>query len=271
VRAEAETPRLHPNRLALTWFGHSTTTLELDGATVLTDPILRRRVGHLIRFDGWVPPIPDKVDVILVSHAHRDHLDLASLRSLPRSAALIVPKGAGRTLAKLGFRDVIELVEGARVAVAGLRVQATHAEHARGRGLRTAGPTPLGYVVRGSLTAYFAGDTDLFEAMASLEPRLDLALLPISGWGARLPAGHLDAARAARALQLIGPRVAVPIHWGTLRPFYRAAPYDADASAAVQFAALAHAVAPRVEVRILRPGERCTIGVDNARGQSGCG
>jgi L-ascorbate metabolism protein UlaG (beta-lactamase superfamily) len=106
----------------------------------------------------------------------------------------------------------------------------------------------VGYLVGG---AYFAGDTDLFSGMESI--RAHVALLPVGGWGPRVPAGHLDPARAARALQLLRPKVAIPIHWGGFRPFYKRAPYFADAGR--EFAELASSTAPGVEVRILQPGE----------------
>src|SRR5262249_42087815 len=107
----------------------------------------------------------------------------------------------------------------------GVRLRVTHAEHAPGRGWGSSGPRPVGYVVEGSRTVYFAGDTDLFDGMDGLADGLDVALLPVGGWGPRLPAGHLDPDGAARALLLLRPRIAVPIHWGTLRPFYRTRPY----------------------------------------------
>jgi L-ascorbate metabolism protein UlaG (beta-lactamase superfamily) len=113
----------------------------------------------------------------------------------------------------------------------------------------------VGYAVLGSARVYFAGDTDLFAGMAGLVEQLDIALLPIWGWGPSLGTGHLDPGRAAEALALLAPRLAVPIHWGTLRPFYRTPrarylrePVDA-------FVAAAGELAPRVAVRVLGPGE----------------
>ena len=246
--------------LAVTWLGHSTTLVELDQTRVLTDPLLRQRAAHLVRSGPRPSPeAMDAADVILISHAHRDHLDVPSLRVLPRDVLLVVPRGAGRMVAKLGFRSVVEVVEGAEIAAGTVRVWATHADHAAGRGVRQRGPVPVGYLIVGSQSVYFAGDTDVFAGMASLQPGLDLALLPIGGWGPRIPAGHLDAARAAEALVLLAPRVAVPIHWRTFRPFYRVRPYGDDASAGARFEAFAHERAPEVDVRLLAPGERCTI------------
>jgi L-ascorbate metabolism protein UlaG (beta-lactamase superfamily) len=212
--------------------------LELGETTVLTDPVLRNRVAHLVRpGPSWHAPY-DAPDVVLISHGHRDHLDRPSLALLDRGARVVAPRGLGKAIRRLGFADVIEVEEGDDVNV-GLRIRVTHAEH---------NGHAVGYLVGG---VYFAGDTDLFPGMTALHP--DVALLPVGGWGPRVPAGHLDPARAVRALQMLEPRVAIPIHWGGFRPFYKRAPYRADAGQ--EFAELASAGAPDVEVRVLQPGE----------------
>jgi L-ascorbate metabolism protein UlaG (beta-lactamase superfamily) len=240
--------------VGLTWLGHSTTLLEVDGTRVLTDPVLRRRFAHLVR-RAPDPELGDEpVDAVLISHAHRDHLDLPSLRLVPREARVIVPRGVARHVARAGFSDVTELHEGDELAVGDVAVRAVPAVHDGGRGLRHDASDTIGFLVRGSSIVYFAGDTDVFPGMEELRP-VDLALLPVSGWGPRVPEGHMDPARAARALQLLRPRYCVPVHWGTFRPFYRSEPYPADAAAADELRRRAEALAPEVEVRVLRPGE----------------
>jgi L-ascorbate metabolism protein UlaG (beta-lactamase superfamily) len=241
--------------MELTWLGHSTVLFELDGARILTDPLLRKRAGPLVR---TAPPITadlSELDLVLISHAHRDHLDTPSLRGLPKSTKLAVPAGAARHIRSLGFGEIVELVAGDSVDVGGVTVLATHADHDPGRGLPPSSSQPVGYLVRGSTAAYFAGDTDVFPEMAEIGPT-DVALLPVSGWGPRVPAGHLDPARAAEALRLLAPRICVPIHWGTLRPIYRRRPYPADAAAPGELVKLAP---PGVEVRVLPVGGRTTI------------
>ena len=241
--------------VTVTWLGHSTTLLELDGVRIVTDPVLRRRFAHLVRR----APDPElgegPVDAVLISHAHRDHLDLPSLRLLPREAPVVVPRGVARLVTRAGFRDVTELREGHEVEVGGVAVRAVPAVHDGGRGLRRDASDTIGFVVRGSSIVYFAGDTDVFQGMEELRP-VDVALLPVSGWGPRVPEGHMDPARAARALQLVRPRYCVPVHWRTFRPFYRREPYPADAAAGDELIRRAEALAPEVEVRVLRPGER---------------
>jgi L-ascorbate metabolism protein UlaG (beta-lactamase superfamily) len=230
----------------LTWLGHSTVGVELDGAVLLTDPVLRRRIVHLLR-DASARP-PRRPDAILVSHLHYDHLDLPSLALVGRDVPLVVPRGARRFLR--GFRNVVETEPGAELELAGLSVDVVQASH-DGRRLPYGPPIPaLGFVFRGSRTVYFAGDTDLFDGMAALAP-LDVALLPVSGWGAKVGPGHLDPVAAARALTLLRPAVAVPIHWGTYGVVGRA---RGDRTPAEQFRAEAASVAPDVDVRVLPVG-----------------
>jgi L-ascorbate metabolism protein UlaG (beta-lactamase superfamily) len=113
--------------------------------------------------------------------------------------------------------------------------------------------------VSGSTTAYFAGDTDLFDEMAEIGP-VDVAVLPVSGWGSKLPAGHLDPRGAAQALRLLRPRIAVPVHWGTYRTPFAPRPDDAPA---VEFARAAAELVPEVDVRVLAIGE--TLELEAAR------
>jgi L-ascorbate metabolism protein UlaG (beta-lactamase superfamily) len=203
------------------FLGHSTVRLELAGRVVLTDPVLTAGVGPLRRV-GPVPAPADYADaeLVLVSHLHGDHLHLPSLRRLPATARVVVPRGAGAWVRARGVRNVEELAPGEELADDGLRVHgvpATHSGHRWGP-RSTHGPQAraMGHLVEAAgLRVYFAGDTDLFAGMAQLGAP-DVALLPVWGWGPSLGPGHLDPARAADAVGLLRPRAAVPVHWGTL-------------------------------------------------------
>jgi L-ascorbate metabolism protein UlaG (beta-lactamase superfamily) len=239
--------------------------VEVDGVRLLTDPVLRGRVAQLRR----APPlggVPAAVDAVLVSHAHFDHLDLPSLGRVGRERLIVVPVGVARSLWRRGFRHVEQVRAGDEVRVGPVVVRAVPADHPGGRygalgppwGRREA-PPALGYVVAGRRLVYFAGDTDLFPGMEELAPGLDLALLPVWGWGHGVGAGHLDPLRAARALALLRPRLAVPIHWGTLAPFWWRSGAAASAEPATAFRQHAQKLAPGVEVRILPPGGATTF------------
>ena len=248
----------------LTWLGHATVVVEVAGARLLTDPVLRNRVAHLRRLS---PPLHSAasadIDAVLVSHLHFDHLDVPSLRRLGRSIPLFVPRGAGRFLRRVGFTDVTELGAGDEVDVGRARVTALRADHDGRR--RPLGPEAetLGFALAGEKTVYFAGDTDLFDDMASLAGLVDVALLPVWGWGPTLGPGHMDPAAAARAVALLRPRVAVPIHWGTLFPvglehLRRAALFEPPRA----FARLVAEAGDDVVVRVLSPGD--SLDLDSA-------
>jgi L-ascorbate metabolism protein UlaG (beta-lactamase superfamily) len=166
----------------ITWLGHSTVLVELDGTRLLTDPVLRDRVAHLRRTKPADAGMLYALDGILVSHLHYDHLDFPSLERLGRSVPVVVPRGAGRLLRRRRFEQIVEVETGEEVRIGGLVVRATHAEHEGGRGFLGTEVGALGYLIRGSHQIYFAGDTDLFEGMATLAPDLNIALVPIWGW-----------------------------------------------------------------------------------------
>jgi L-ascorbate metabolism protein UlaG (beta-lactamase superfamily) len=238
--------------MRITWIGHSTVLIELDGLRLLTDPVLRPRVTHLRRVAPVNWEAVRDVDVVAVSHAHYDHLDPASLRRLGRSIPLIVPRGAGRMVK--GFENVVELEEGEETRVGGLAIRATHAEHSGHRDFLGSPAAAVGFLVSGSSCLYFPGDTDLFPGMSSIAPGIDVAFLPVAGWGSRVPRGHLDPVRAAEALQLLRPRVAIPIHWGTYRMIGLNRDPETLREPAELFARLAAELAPEVDVRVLPVG-----------------
>jgi L-ascorbate metabolism protein UlaG (beta-lactamase superfamily) len=246
-----------PSPARLTYVGHSTVLLELDGTRLLTDPILRDRVGPLRRRGASVDPdVYRGIQAALVSHLHWDHFDLPSLRLLGETTPLIVPRGAALGLFRRGFRRVHELSPGETAHAGSVRIGATPANHSGAGNPIAPRADALGFLVHGSHRIYFAGDTDLFEGMANLGDGLDAALLPVWGWGPVLGPGHLDPSRAAAALRLLRPRVALPIHWGTLSPIGLARMGGRWLSEPPrEFAREAAILAPDVEVRVLAPGD----------------
>ena len=231
----------------------------MDGRRLLTDPVLAQRVAHLRRHSSPVGDI-GHVDAVLVSHAHRDHLDIRSLRRVGMRTRIVAPAGVGGLLRRKGFEAVDELREGDSTEVGPLALTALHADHPTKRiPLGRESPT-LGFRVQGSAGVVFFGDTDVFDGMAALGPPPDVALLPVWGWGPTIGPGHLDPAGAARAVELLRPRVAVPIHWGSFAPAHlargRAGFLD---SPGPEFAAQVARLAPEVEVRLLAPGDATEI------------
>jgi len=246
----------------VTYVGHATVLIEVNGVRILTDPVLRTRLAHLRRrASPLLAQWQEKLDAVLISHLHYDHLDLPSLRKLGQATRLIVPVGAAALLRQHGFTHVEELRAGERTSVNGVPVVATRAVHNGARG--PLGPTAdcLGYIVgAGAHRTYFAGDTDLFPEMEQMAGDVDIALMPVWGWGPTLGAGHMDPYRAAQASQLIAPRVAIPIHWGTLYPLAIHRLTNAFlVDPPFLFREFLLRLAPQVDVRILQPGEHTEV------------
>src|SRR3954454_20206646 len=247
----------------LAYIGHATTLLRLGETSILTDPMLRDWLGPLHR----QAPSPDPqlgaaADLVLISHLHRDHLDVRSLRRVPETTPIVAPAGARRWVSGGGANEILEIGLGETRGVRGIEITGVRAVHDGYRDRhRGAQIEPLGYVIRsGERPVYFAGDTDLFPEMSELSP-IDVALLPIWGWGPSVGEGHMDPARAARALGLIQPRIPIPIHWVIRYPaglrLIRPGPLTQPRR---EFARLAGEAAPDVEVRPVPPGRETELG-----------
>ncbi|WP_307534897.1 MBL fold metallo-hydrolase [Streptomyces sp. V3I8] len=259
----------------ITWWGHATCTVEDSGVRLLTDPLFARRLAHLRRRRGAPPPAEAAAaDVTLVSHLHADHLHLPSLARLAPGTRLLVPRGARRAVPGLRRLDRLRLTEvapGDRVEIGDLVVRVVHARH-DGRRLPI-GPhraPALGYVIEGESRTYFAGDTGLFDEMADEVGPVDVALLPVGGWGPHLGEEHLDAGRAAEALARLRPGSAVPVHYGTFWPIGMDAvrPHEFH-TPGTEFVRLSARRAPDVRVHLLDQGESVRPKVAGYRSSSG--
>ena len=250
------------SRPHVTFVGHATVLIALAGARLLTDPVLRDRLLHLRRrVPSPAPSVTERIDAVLISHLHGDHVDLPSLRRLGGEVRLIAPRGAGAWLHARGFAHVEELSAGEATRVGAAEVVAVPALH-KGRRWPAVGrqAPPIGFEVRGERNVYFAGDTDLFPGMADMAGRIEVALLPVWGWGPTLGEGHLDPRRAAEAVARIHPRIAVPIHWGTFFPVGQVRRHGHLLhDPPREFAAQVTELAPDVEVAVLEPGESLAL------------
>jgi L-ascorbate metabolism protein UlaG (beta-lactamase superfamily) len=205
---------------SVTWIGHASALVDLGGERVLVDPLGRRRCRNV-----------EGVQAILITHAHLDHLNRWTLATLDRSARVIVPKGAARLVADLGFSEVREIEPGDQLAVGKLDVTCVPTRHDPGRWRKGDGPICSGYVVaRDGVAIHHAGDVDMsdfavFEEIGR-QVRIDATLLPIGGmlpvWYYRmrrkaLDRGvHIDPDTALEVAQRLGARTMVPVHWGTV-------------------------------------------------------
>jgi L-ascorbate metabolism protein UlaG (beta-lactamase superfamily) len=258
-----------PDGLTISYLGHETLLLALDGVRMLTDPVLRMRI-QLLQRHGPLPnlSVTKNLDAVLISHLHLDHVNPASLRLLPRTTPLVVPTGARAILRPYRFTNLHELAPGESLRFGDVTVTATFARHAGRRYPWGRFAGAVGYTVQGSFKVYFAGDTGFFDGLTELANQLDVALLPIWGWGLRLPDDHLSPETAAQALQFLKPRLAIPIHWGTFLPlgarrFY--GHYLTDPPR--DFVRHAQEYAPEVRTVVLPPGESITLQKSGEAGQ----
>lgn len=209
--------------IVATWLGHSTAVLDIDGVRLVADPLLRRHAGLLIRRGRR----PDRAawggaDAALLSHLHHDHAEVGSLKMLGGIPVLTSGPNAAWAVAKGLNGQGLAPDEWRRVAHSEVRVRLAPAVHGA-RPMPHRPNTAHGHMVQGpSGTVWVAGDTELYDDMAGLAElagaTIDLALIPVGGWGPRLSPGHLGPREAAIACRLSGARAAVPVHWGTLHP-----------------------------------------------------
>jgi L-ascorbate metabolism protein UlaG (beta-lactamase superfamily) len=261
------TPEPSPAALPrITWLGHSTVVLDVGGVRILTDPLLNRHNGPLRR--RWPRPSParwQKPDAVLISHLHHDHTELSSLRRLPGVPVLTAPENA-EWLRRKGLEgvDLKDAADWFTVPGTEVRVRLVRADHGH-RPMPHRPNAANGHLVRApGLTAWAAGDTSLYDDMAYLpdwaEGTVDVALVPIGGWGPRLSGGHMDADQAAQACARSGARMAIPVHWGTLHaPVVGRYPRGWMDAGGPLFAEALERHAPGCTPLVLSPGESAGI------------
>lgn len=267
-------PRFHPatDPLAVTWLGHATALLEIDGHRLLTDPVWSRRCSPSQVVGPQrlhPPPVPlerlPALDAVVISHDHYDHLDMAAIRTLVRTqrAPFIVPLGVGAHLRHWGVPAdrVIELDWQASTRVGDLTLVCTPARHFSGRFLSRNNTLWASWVIAGPQhRAYFGGDTGYTGSFADIGGQhgpFDLTLLPIGAYNKAWPDIHMNPEEAVAAHRDLngdhGGGVLLPIHWAT----FRLAPHPWAEPAERLLAAAAE---NGVDCAVPRPGGRVVPG-----------
>lgn len=260
----------------VTWLGHSSVVLDLDGVRLVVDPLVQRHAGILRRRgDQPVMSAWAGADAVLLSHLHHDHAEVGSLRFFRELPMLTAPANA-EWARKEGF-DGRGLQDGEWAALGRegqVEVRLVKAVH-RSRPMPHRPNASNGHLVRGpSGIAWVAGDTELFPEMADLQglagDQIDVAIIPIGGWGPRLSGGHLGPDEAAVACAMSGARCAVPVHWKTLHlPAGRDWPRGWMDEAGPRFEAALAREAPRCHAAVLHVGESVTVSAGPGEPPSG--
>ncbi len=221
--------RENTDEFTVTWIGHSTLLIQIDGINILTDPIWSERCSP-VNFAGpkrHVPPglvfddLPE-IDVVLISHDHYDHLDKATIKMLGNKPLYLVPLGIGAILREWGITHYSEMDWWDSMKFNGAEIVCVPAQHFSGRSLFNRNKTLWsGWVVQGkSQNFYFAGDTGYFPGFKEIGKRygpFDLAALPIGAYLPRWFMGpiHLSPDEAVDAYIDLRAKMFVAIHWGT--------------------------------------------------------
>lgn len=259
--------------MRITYIGHATLLLEVAGARILTDPNFDPALGRFlprVSPPGIALAALPKLDAILVTHAHADHLSFASLDALPRDIPLIAPPPIAQWLHRLGYRHAEPLAPGASERLGEITIYAQEARHVGARyGVdRWRSAANMYLLDAGGSSTLFAGDTALTPdthrlAEDRLTPggrRLDVALLPIGHapwWKPGFRRGHLTSDDALTLFERLRARYLIPYHWGT---FNHVTSTAFDAMTRLRQLLTAHARAE--DVKIIEPGETFELPVE---------
>jgi L-ascorbate metabolism protein UlaG (beta-lactamase superfamily) len=256
--------------MQVTYIGHATVLIEVGGVRILTDPNFDARLGRVlprVSAPGIALDALPSLDLILLTHAHADHLSFDSLDGLPQDVPIAAPPAIARWLRRLGYPQAMPLEPGANHQIGSLTVHAASATHRGNRyGIdRWRSAANMYLVDAGASTAFFAGDTALDRDTHGLVERvlwsrgqqLDLAMLPIGyapWWKPGFRRGHLTHDDALALFERLQARFFMPYHWGTFR-HVTATAHDAirRLRAAVEEHPLGSAV------RIIEPGESLEV------------
>jgi L-ascorbate metabolism protein UlaG (beta-lactamase superfamily) len=254
---------------AVTWIGHSTFLIRIDGVSILTDPVWSDRIfggmgpRRLVEPGLALSALPP-IDIVCISHNHYDHLDLPTIRKVGNRPCYLVPLGMERIIRRNGIRTVRSVTWWECTEHRDVRIHSVPAQHFSVRGLFDHDKTLwTGWVFQGRThTVYFAGDTGFYSAqfrqIRERFPGLDAAILPIGAYKPNwlMQPVHLSPAEALEAFCILEAGVLIPCHWGT---FKLSEEDPGEPPQALEAAARTRGI-PAERIRIQRPGETLMLG-----------
>jgi len=214
-------PVAAPEEIAVTWLGHAGFFAQVGGLNIAIDPVWALWLGPAKRLrhpSVWAHDLPP-IDVVLITHAHHDHLHLASLRKLAAAQPIIVPEGVGSLVKNCGFGRIVELKTWQSATFGDLRITLTPARHWGARMIHDTHRGFGGFLVQSpSQTLYHCGDSSMFDGFTEIgkRSRIDVALMPIGAY--QPPSGrpvHMNPEEALDAFEMVGARHMVPMHFET--------------------------------------------------------
>lgn len=209
------------DRVRITWIGHASFFLQFAGNSVVVDPNWAKWHGPVKRqrHPGLRLSDVPEVDLVLVTHAHFDHLHKPSLKVLQASEGIVVPKGSASLVRKLGFPAVHEVKIWDELDIRGMQVIHTPCHHWGARYVHDTHRDYGGYIVKaGGKSVFHCGDSTYFDGFTEIGKRheIDIALMPIGAYES--PSGrdvHMNPEQAVRAFADLGAKVLIPMHYGT--------------------------------------------------------
>lgn len=255
-KLKPEFPQLFGNQIGITWIGHASFLVQTEKHSILIDPNWARwmKVIKRLRHPGLELHELPAIDLVLVTHAHFDHLDKKTLRAVASEQPIVVPERVGNLVNRLGFHQVHELACWQSIEYQDLKITLTPAVHWGARMLHDRHRGFGGFLIEyAGKTVFHCGDSAYFPGFQEIGKRtpIDIALLPIGAYDTVTGRdAHMNPEEALKAFQELNAKTFIPMHYGTFR-----LGYEPLAEPPIRLMTSAREQGIAEKVRILHEGE----------------